>query len=320
MGQAAVPPVRPRAGLFFRQTWDPMSNSQPAMKILLLGGRGLLGSALRAKLGALGALHSPSHQELDVTDPAAVTRALQQLRPKIVINCTAFSDVDGSESKSELAYAVNRDAAAVLVKAADSVAASLVHFSTDFVFDGERRTPYQEQDVPHPLSVYGRSKLAGEQAVLDSAGAHLVFRVSWLYGPGGKNFFSKIAEWLTEDRELRVVADQVSVPNDVRWLAGTLCELLREEAARPGYLAALRGLYHLSATGQASRYDFARAVADGMGPNVRARLTPVPASAFPMVAQRPAFSVLDAGRFARVFGIEPPDWRTVLEAGGSDPA
>jgi dTDP-4-dehydrorhamnose reductase len=304
------------------------------MKTIIFGASGLLGQAIYAQ--AAIPMIAPTHAQLDVCDHAAVRQYLAQQRPALVINCTAYSAVDAAEDAPEQAMALNHYAVDNLVNACDAVGASLVHFSTDFVFDGwadgrhdgavagsvgefvptqqaamqgspnsnPRSTPYTEADTPRPLNVYGASKLAGEQAVLASVGAHYVFRVSWLYGATGSNFFSQVRDWLQQDRVLRIVADQVSVPNDVARLARAMNQWCQLAAAQPAqFLPQHRGLYHLTAAQAMSRYDFAQQVAAELGRQAIARLEPVPASAFSARAARPLYSAMSAQHFTRRFGI-----------------
>ncbi|MCJ0762851.1 dTDP-4-dehydrorhamnose reductase [Variovorax terrae] len=295
-------------------TTDDLS-APPRWRILLLGATGLLGRAVAAALQDGFEVMMPPRAQLDLLRAQEVAAFLRQHRPAVVINCAGWSDVDGAQDHPEAAGALNHGAVAALVQACDAAAASLIHFSTDFVFDGRKTAAYTEADLPAPLSVYGQSKLAGEQAVLASAGAHLVLRVSWLYGPGGRNFFSQVRGWLQQDRELRVVADQVSVPNHVQPLAAALREVLARAASERGdFLGRHRGLYHLSASGQASRYEFAREAARALGDRAVARLLPVAAASFPMKAERPAFSALSSRRFERAFGIALADWREAVRA------
>jgi dTDP-4-dehydrorhamnose reductase len=294
---------------------NPDAPVEPAPpRVLIVGSGGLLGSALCREFTGRVAFTALGRTALDLLDAPAVLKALLRLRPAIVINTSAWSDVDGAEDHADAALAINGQAVAGLTRACDAAGASLIHFSTDFVLDGRKREPYLESDPTGPLSAYGRSKLAGEQAVLASPGAHLVLRVCWLYGEGGRNFFSQVGTWLQQDRELKVVADQVSVPNNVRVLAAAVRELvglmLAHEAS---WLQARRGLYHLSAAGRASRYDYARALQTRMGAAAKARLVPVPAGDFPMKAQRPACSVLDASRLQAAFGIRLPSWTDCLD-------
>jgi dTDP-4-dehydrorhamnose reductase len=330
------------------------------MKTIIFGASGLLGQAIYAQ--AAIPMIAPTHAQLDVCDHAAVQQYLAQQRPVLVINCTAYSAVDAAEDAPEQAMALNHHAVDNLVQACDAVGASLVHFSTDFVFDGwvdsrhdgvtastmdelahaqqaavhtslgsssypnsptarglahfsrsspypapapaPRATPYTKADTPRPLNVYGASKLAGEQAVLASVGAHYVFRVSWLYGATGSNFFSQVRDWLQQDRVLRIVADQVSVPNDVARLARAMNQWCQLAAAQPAqFLPQHRGLYHVTAAQAMSRYDFAQQVAAELGRQAIARLEPVPASAFSARAARPLYSAMSAQHFTRRFGI-----------------
>jgi dTDP-4-dehydrorhamnose reductase len=279
------------------------------MKAVLLGSNGLLGGAISAQ-GAHEFI-APRHAELDLLDFAAVQTFIQQHRPDVVINCTAYSQVDLAEDEPEKAYALNHHAAANLVAACDGVNSTLIHFSTDFVFDGTKGSAYGEADAPNALSVYGASKLAGEQAVLQSTGNHFAFRVSWLYGPAGKNFFSGVRNWLQEERHLPIVSDQTSTPNDVTNLARVLNAWLSQvKAAESGHKAFFqqhRGLYHFSAPQVMSRYEFAQQVVADLkskGIAVKATMEPVPASRFPMKAKRPAHSGLNSEKFTQTFGLE----------------
>ena len=197
-----------------------------------------------------------------------------------------------------------------LAAACDAAQTSLIHFSTDFVFDGVKGAAYVESDVPNPLGMYGATKFAGEQAVLASPGAHFAFRVSWLYGAAGKNFFSGVRNWLQEERHLPIVSDQTSTPNDVTNLARVLNAWLSlakyDPAGSKAFFVQHRGLYHFSAPEIMSRYEFAQRVAEDLkskGIAVKATMEPVPASRFPMKAKRPAHSGLDSSKFQKQFGI-----------------
>ncbi len=278
------------------------------MKAVLLGSNGLLGGAVTAQ--AAHEFIAPRHAELDLLDFAAVQAFIAQHRPDVVINCTAYSQVDQAEDEPSSAYALNHHAVENLLAACDAVQTSLVHFSTDFVFDGTKGSAYVESDAPNALGVYGASKLAGEQAVLKSAGNHFAFRVSWLYGAAGKNFFSGVRNWLQEERHLPIVSDQTSTPNDVRNLARVLNAWLSKakshEAGCKEFFQQHRGLYHFSAPQVMSRYEFAQQVAADLkqqGVAVKATMEPVPASRFPMKATRPAHSGLNSEKFQRVFSI-----------------
>jgi dTDP-4-dehydrorhamnose reductase len=279
------------------------------MKTVLLGSNGLLGLAIFEECAI--EFVAPSHAELDLLDAPKVQAWIAAQQPDLVINCTAYSQVDQAEDEPERAHALNGAAVANLVQACDAAQASLLHFSTDFVFDGYKGAAYVESDTPKPLSVYGQSKLVGEHAVLASPGAHFVFRVSWLYGDKGKNFFSGVRQWLQQERHLPIVSDQTSAPNDVRRLARALNAWLEQAAQHSSgckaFFAQHRGLYHFSAPQIMSRYEFAQQVAqelNAQGIAVRASMEPVPASCFPMKALRPQHSGLNSEKFQRRFGIQ----------------
>lgn len=286
------------------------------MKALILGSKGLLGQAITSQ--AAMQIIAPMHSQLDVCDHAATAAYIIQHQPTLVINCTAYSAVDTAETEPDRASKLNHLAVASLVQACDAVGASLVHFSTDFVFDGLQRDanghttpathPYTETDIANPLCVYGATKLAGEHAALASSGGHYVFRVSWLYGPHGNNFFSQVSQWLQQDRVLSVVHDQVSVPNDADRLARAFSAWYRlwctlEQGAAQQFLQQHRGLYHLVGRDVMSRYTYAQRVAAQLGALALAQLEPVPASAFAAPARRPMYSAMSAAKFERVFGI-----------------
>jgi dTDP-4-dehydrorhamnose reductase len=279
------------------------------MKAVLLGSNGLLGGAIAAQ--AAHEFIAPRHAELDLLDFAAVRHWIALQAPDVVINCTAYSQVDLAEDEPEKADALNHRAVKNLAVACDAVKASLVHFSTDFVFDGTKGAAYVETDAPNPLGVYGTSKLAGEQAVLASSGAHFAFRVSWLYGAAGKNFFSGVRNWLQEERHLPIVSDQTSTPNDVTNLARVFNAWLflvkNHPAGSQAFFQQHKGLYHFSAPQVMSRYEFAQRVSEDLkskGIYVKATMEPVPASRFPMKAKRPAHSGLDSSKFQKQFGIK----------------
>jgi dTDP-4-dehydrorhamnose reductase len=285
------------------------------MKTIILGANGLLGRHIAAQWAQIAGMQcfTPSHAELDLCDHAAVAGYVAQHPGAVVINCTAYSAVDAAESEPDLAAALNHHAVDNLVRACDAAGASLVHFSTDFVFDGlqngsKATWPYTEHDAPNPLGVYGATKLAGERAVLASAGAHYVFRVSWLHGRGGQNFFSQVADWLQQDRLLRIVSDQVSVPNDAARLAQVLVQWQalwagRDSADKAQFLQQHRGLYHLVGGAAMSRLGYAQQVAQALGSHAIARIEGVPASTFAAAAKRPDYSAMASDKFARVFGI-----------------
>jgi dTDP-4-dehydrorhamnose reductase len=275
--------------------------------ILLTGPRGQLGRELAVALRPYGRVVAVDRSALDLAEPDSIVRAVRDVAPTIIVNAGAYTAVDGAENERALAFAVNANAPGILAEEAKRISAVLVHFSTDYVFDGAQRTPYDENARPNPQNIYGASKLDGERAIVDAGAAALVFRTSWVYGLTGKNFLLTVRRLAAENRELRIVADQIGVPNWSRSLAGAASMLVERGAP---YLAERAGLYNLSATGATSWYEFARAI---VGERVDVSVTAIATSDYPTPARRPAYAVLDTRKFRHVFGFELPDWRRVLQ-------
>lgn len=288
------------------------------MKILITGGEGQLALALARTLGTTHTLRIVSRRELDIADAAACARLLNDERPDVVLNAAAYTAVDRAESEPERAFVVNRDGPAHLARGCRAVGALLVHFSTDYVFDGSPtlRRPYREEDATAPLGVYGASKLAGEQAVASLCpDAHLIFRLSWVYGNDGANFYKTMLRLAGERDELRVVADQFGVPNYTGDIAAAMAHIL----AMPQHeIRARSGLYHLSAAAiecpvdGVSWHAFAAAIVEGAGLGNRVSVRAIKTSDYPTAARRPSFSVLDSRRVVEAFGLSLPDWRGAL--------
>jgi dTDP-4-dehydrorhamnose reductase len=223
-----------------------------------------------------------------------------------VVNAAAYTAVDRAESEVELCYSVNAQAPGALARASRRVGALFVHYSTDYVFDGEVASPYDEASPTHPVSVYGASKLAGEHAIAATGALALTLRTSWVYSRHGQNFLVTMQKLAATRDELRVVDDQVGVPNWSRWIATVTAGVVARGAA---YVAQRAGLYHLSAHGSATWCDFARAI---LGDREHPRVTPITTADYPTPARRPKYAVLDASRFARTFDVALPDWRNLL--------
>ena len=282
--------------------------------ILLTGARGQLGRELAVALRPHGRVVAVDRSTLDLADADAIVRTVREVAPTIIVNAAAYTAVDRAEDERSLAFAINANAPGILAAEASRISAVLIHFSTDYVFDGAQRSPYDENVQPNPLGVYGESKLDGERAIVDAGAAALVFRTSWVYGLVGKNFMLTVCRLADERRELKIVADQFGVPNWSRSLAGAVSMLVERGAP---YLAERAGLYNLSATGATSWYEFARAIVEGRADVV---VTAIATSDYPTRARRPAYAVLDTRRFRRVFGFELPDWRRVLQCCVTSPA
>ena len=289
------------------------------MRILLTGAEGQIGWELRRALAPLGTVTALDRRGLDLAHAEAIRARVAESDPQVIVNAGAYTAVDKAEAEPELAMAVNAAAPAVLAEEARRRGAALVHYSTDYVFDGEKDGPYVEDDVPRPLGAYGRSKLAGEQAVRASGAPHLVFRTSWIYAARGRNFLLTMLRLAREREELRVVSDQFGAPTWAREVADATSRVLARCAAEPdGPASAIRrlgGLYHLTAAGRTSWHGFAAAIVEHASrtPGVRAkRVTPIPTSEYPTPAARPKNSVLSSARLAQRFGVALPEWSASL--------
>jgi dTDP-4-dehydrorhamnose reductase len=276
--------------------------------ILLTGAAGQLGFELARLLPAHGEVQALDRAALNLADADAVAATLRLIRPQIIVNAAGYTAVDRAESEPALADAINARAPAVLAEEAKRLDALLIHYSTDYVFDGNSKEPYREEDHANPLNVYGRSKLAGERAIAAAGGAHLILRTSWIYGWHGQNFLLTMRRLAATRDELRVVADQFGVPNWSRVLAEATASLVGRGATA---LAAKSGVYHLSGRGRASWFDFARAIFDNAD---RPRVVPITTAEYPTPARRPASAVLATNKFEEAFGIVLPDWRETLAA------
>lgn len=285
------------------------------MNILLTGAGGQLGQDLAGVLKMDGhSLISLDSRSLDITGKAKVFKAVNDARPEIIINCAAYTKVDLAEKERERAFTVNRDGAGNIAEAASSAGALLVHISTDFVFDGSKGAPYVETDSPRPISVYGESKLAGEEEVVKRHSHHIIVRTSWLYGAHGNNFVKTILRLGAEREALRVVYDQVGTPTWTVDLGSALSKIIKsiEDGGRISF-----GVYHYSNEGVASWYDFAESIIEEsreLGvPLLVKTVTPILTSGYPTPAQRPAYSVLNKDKIKEAFGITIPHWRASLK-------
>ncbi len=289
--------------------------SAPARpRILVTGARGQVGGELVRLLPACGDVVAVDRSTLDLADPDAIVRVLRDAAPDLVINAAAYTAVDLAESRRDDAFAVNARAPAVLAGEAKRRGAVLVHYSTDYVFDGLSTAPYTEDAPTAPLNVYGESKLAGEQAIAASGAHALVLRTSWVYGLTGKNFLLTVRRLAAERDELRIVADQTGTPNWSRALARATCELVARGLPA---LAERAGLYHLSSTGATTWHGFAKAI---VGDVARPRVVPITSAEYPTPARRPASGVLATDRLREAFGVTLPPWDEVLGACLAEPA
>jgi dTDP-4-dehydrorhamnose reductase len=289
-------------------------------RIALIGAQGMLARMVIQHAPADCELSLLDLPDFDLTDSRQVDETISRLSPAVIINCAAFTNVDGCETQEKLATKVNGDGVGFLACAAKKTGAVLVHISTDYVFDGTKAVPYSEEDVPNPQSAYGRSKLAGEQAILASGlEQYFIIRTSWLYGPGGKNFVETILRLAQEREELRVVADQIGTPTYTADLAQAIFNLLALDTPHPSCLTPHEGygIYHFSNAGQCSWHEFACAIVqkiveDGGLVKVKSIL-PITTEEYPLPATRPAYSVFDKSKYARATGALVPTWQESLQ-------
>jgi dTDP-4-dehydrorhamnose reductase len=275
-------------------------------RIVVTGAQGQIGYELARLLPAHGDVTAFTRAELDLAQPDAIVAMMRAVQPDLVVNAAAYTAVDLAERERDAAFAINATAPEVLAREARRSGAVLIHYSTDFVFDGNATLPYAEDAPVAPLNVYGASKLAGEQAIAASGAHALTLRTSWVYGRRGRNFLLTIKRLAAERDELTIVADQTGTPN---W-AVTLAEATAALVARGGpYLAERAGLYHLSATGSTTWHGFAKAI---VGDVPRPRVAPIRTADFPTPARRPSYSVFDTRRMREVFGLELPPWQDSL--------
>ena len=280
------------------------------MRILLTGASGQVGYELRRTLQGLGEVIAPTRAELDLSDLERVREAVRTIKPQLIVNPAAYTAVDRAETEPELAFRINAEAPAVLAREARALGAALVHYSTDYVFDGTKDAPYVEDDTPAPLNVYGRSKLAGEQAIAAAGIPHLILRTSWVYGLRGKNFLLTMLKLARERGQVRVVADQFGAPTWSRTVAEISAQMLAQAVSSgPAWWNEYTGTWHLASGGQTSWHGFATAIMEAAG--IDCDVQPISTSEYPTAAQRPLNSVLCCDKLAAFFpGI--PDWREGL--------
>lgn len=286
------------------------------MKIILLGKNGQLGWELNRSLSTLGDLIALDYPEINLMDPNPICRLIRETRPDILINAAAYTQVDAAETDRECAMAVNQIAPGRLAEACSDAGAAMIHYSTDYVFDGLKNMPYVEGDTPNPINVYGQSKLGGEQLVASLSKSYWIFRTSWVYSMQSTSFVSKVLDWARRNQELKIVSDQIGNPTWARILAEITGQLLAMSVEAPvEWIRERKGLYHLAGGGYASRIEWARKILslDPHPEEQRCKLvSPARTSDFSDIARRPLFSALNCDRFVSTFGLQPPHWETAL--------
>jgi len=308
-------------------------------EILLTGVNGQVGHELSVFLPRVGRVTALTRDQLDLSKPDEIRRVVRAVKPNLIVNPAAYTAVDKAESDERSAGDINAHAPAVFAEEGKRIGALLVHYSTDYVFDGLKGSPYTENDPANPQNVYGRTKLGGEHAIQESGVAHLIFRTAWVYGARGRNFFLTILRLATQREELKIVNDQVGAPTSSREIARATARVLEGIYAgdqNPSSLPGMSGVYHMTAGGETTWYEFARTILQRAGktdrslpwfaaatnnsPLVAQRVLPIPTKEYPTPARRPAYSVLSNAKLDRQFHVQLPPWQTQLESVFADSA
>jgi len=287
------------------------------MRIVLFGKNGQLGWEFQRILPILGEVIALGRNEVDVSNLQNVKETLDKLKPNLIINTSAYTEVDRAETDVESAMNINALAPAVMAEAARKQDAVFIQYSTDYVFDGKKDIPYTENDPTHPLNTYGRSKLMGEENIKQAGEAYLILRTSWVYSLRGNSFVNKVLGWARKNENLKVVSDQISGPTWARMLAGiTSLMLAQNNANLLEIIRERRSVYHLAGAGYTSRYEWAKEILVN-DPNrteqIVRDLEPARSDDFPTTAVRPLFSALDCTRFEDTFGLKLPNWNSTLK-------
>jgi dTDP-4-dehydrorhamnose reductase len=273
------------------------------VKILLTGRNGQVGYELERALAPLGEVIALDRARLDLSDPAAIRSVVRDARPEVIVNAAAYTAVDRAESELALASAINAVAPGVFAEEARRCGALLVHYSTDYVFDGEKKTPYVEDDAASPINVYGKTKLEGERAIAGSGCRHLILRTSWVYGPRGHNFLKTVLRLARERSELRMVDDQIGAPTSSAAIALATVEMLGRGGPE--------GLFHMTASGETSWRGFAEAIVSRN--HLQVRIVGIASQDYPAAARRPRNSLLDNGKLRSAYGLTLGSWEHQLD-------
>ncbi len=301
--------------------------------ILITGKNGQVGWDLHRALKEAGPTIALDRDAMDLSKPDSIRRTISGIRPSIIINAAAYTAVDLAEEEPDYAQMVNGDAPGIMAEEAKKIGALLIHYSTDYVFDGTKRSPYVETDQPNPINAYGMSKLIGERAIESSGANYLIFRSSWVYSTRGKNFLLTILRLAREREDLKIVDDQLGIPNWSRAIAeataAVIAKIQKPAAKKSRSKSApkdLRGIYHMAGTGETTWFGFAEAILAeiqkggfpstvmGQVPVTAKRVLPITTAEYPTRAKRPLYSVLDSSKLKKTFGVELPPWDQQLKA------
>lgn len=287
-------------------------------RILVTGRNGQVGHELRSTLSTLGEVVAVDRSELDLSKPDQIRRRITSFKPNFIVNAAAYTAVDQAESDADTALQINGIAPGIIADAAKRIGAALIHYSTDYVFDGSKTTPYLETDIPNPVSVYGKTKLAGEEAIRAVGLPHLILRTSWVYGRHGKNFYNTILRLAHEREELGIVDDQIGCPTWSRTIAEATAQLIAQQLANDSgdHFGNCSGVYNLVSSGQTSWHGFAKRFLE-LDPNreqqALKRLKAIGTADYPTPARRPAYSVMSTEKLARTFKLTMPNWEHCVE-------
>ena len=310
-----------------------MNNQSSKPRILLTGKTGQVGRELAPLLGLMGEVTALDRRQLDLAKPDEIRRVMRAVLPEVIVNAAAYTAVDGAESDEALARALNAVAPGIMAEEAKRLGALLVHYSTDYIFDGTKQAPYEEDDPPNPLNAYGRTKLEGERSIQQVDPAYLIFRTAWVYAPEGRNFMRTVLRLATEKAELRIVQDQMGAPTSSASIAAATAKVLSAicSGGNNGPVwSQISGIYHMTAGGETTWYEFAQRIlelasgqpaapgwfaeATNNRPLIARRVIPIRTSEFPTAARRPAYSVLSNRKLNDTFGVTLPDWETQLHS------
>lgn len=288
-------------------------------KILLTGKNGQVGWELQRALAPLGDVVAVDRQEMDLADPDSIRKVIREIRPSLIVNAAAYTAVDKAESEPDLAMAINGIAPGVMAEEAKRLNAAIIHYSTDYVFDGSKKSPYSEEDIPNPLNVYGKTKLSGERAIQAVGTPYLILRTSWVYGVRGKNFLSTILILARERSELKVVDDQVGAPTWSHMLAEVTSQMLAQRyspfSCPSALVTDIGGLYHVVPSGLTTWYGFAKKILEDTSCHVShtlPKLIAIPTAEYPLPAKRPHNSSMSNEKLKQTYGLEIPSWENSL--------
>lgn len=280
-------------------------------RILLVGKNGQVGWELQRTLATLGDVIAVDFPSIDLAKPDSIRQVIRTIQPSLIVNAAAYTAVDKAESEPDLAMAINGIAPGIMAEEAKRLGAAMVHYSTDYVFDGTKAAPYTEEDISNPLNVYGKTKLAGDLAIQAAGIPHLIFRTSWVYGLRGKNFLLTILRLAKERDELKIVDDQIGAPTWSRMIAEATGQVLSQCLSSPTMKS---GVYNLAAIGNTSWHGFTQAILENASNQMQPlpRLIPIATTEYPLPAPRPSYSILSSDKLNQTFGVTPPVWSASL--------